>query len=180
MDDQHEASLIAADFRAHFDQYYLAVIPRLLNEDGLFLALLSMLTAVEALAGTYAPHLGTGERFRAFVSAYFPSLYGPFVESLWICRNKMVHSFNPGPFLLVCHQSRMHLVSASDVPMLNAEDFYADLIAASRSYFRALYLDPDLQRKFAKRMTEGDGGRPYTSHIIESVERRNTGIQSGR
>ena len=55
MADTQELSDVAAEFRRHFDQYYLGVIPRLLNERGLFLAFLSMLAAVESLAGTYMP-----------------------------------------------------------------------------------------------------------------------------
>ena len=107
-------SLMAADFRRHFDQYYLEVIPRLLNEEGLFLAFVSMLTVVECLAGTYAPNLGAGERFRAFVSKFFPKPYEPVVPKLWQFRNRMIHSFNPAPFAIVCHQSRMHLIVAAD------------------------------------------------------------------
>ena len=50
----------------------------------------------------------------------------------------MIHSFNPGSLLIFCHQSRMHLCEAEGARMLNAEDFYADMLIASRSYFLAL------------------------------------------
>jgi hypothetical protein len=174
MADQQEMSEVAADFRRHFDQYYLGVIPRLLNEEGLFLAFLSMLAAVESLAGTYLPDQGTGERFRAFVSAFFPKNYESHVEQLWKFRNRMIHSFNPSPFMILCRNSRMHLCDAGGVRMLNAEDFYADLVTASRAYFSALYSDLELQRRFGKRVTSDDGGRPISHQVVESVGAKNS------
>jgi hypothetical protein len=167
--NDNDLSTVATEFRRHFDQYYLGVIPRLLNEEGLFLSFVSMLTAVETLAGTYAPNLGSGKRFKTFVSEFFPDIYHPIVDQLWEFRNHMIHSFNPVPFLLVCHQSRMHLCPANGVHMLNAEDFYADLLGASRLYFRALYSSPELQARFAKRVSDSDGGRIRSQQVIESV-----------
>ena len=160
---------VAAEFRRHYDQYFLGVIPRLLNEEGLFLAFISMLAAVESLAGAYMPDQGTGERFRAFVSTFFPKNYESHVDRLWKFRNRMIHSFNPSPFMILCRNSRMHLCEADGVQMLNAEDFYADLVIASRAYFSALYSDADLQRRFGKRVTSDDGGRPVSHHVMESM-----------
>lgn len=176
MADSHELSDVAADFRRHFDQYYLGVIPRLLNDEGLFLAFLSMLAAVESLAGTYMPDQGTGERFRAFVSAFFPKTYESHVEQLWKFRNRMIHSFNPSPFMILCRNSRMHLCDASGVRMLNAEDFYADLVTASRAYFSALYSDTELQRRFGRRVTSDDGGRPLAHQVVESVGAKKSAV----
>lgn len=176
MTDTQELSEVAAEFRRHFDQYYLGVIPRLLNEEGLFLSFVSMIAAVECLAGAYMPDGGTGERFRAFVGRFFPEPYHPHVAQLWKFRNRMVHSFNPSPFMILCHSSRMHLCEASGVRMLNAEDLYADVLAASRSYFVALYADLELQRRFAKRISSDDGGRPITSQISESVGGKTSAI----
>jgi hypothetical protein len=176
MDDTRELSDIAADFRRHFDQYYLGVIPRLLNEEGLFLAFLSMLAAVESLAGAYLPDHGTGERFRAFVSTFFPKSYESHVDQLWRFRNRMIHSFNPSPFMILCRNSRMHLCDASGVRMLNAEDFYADLVTASRAYFSALYSDLELQGRFGKRVASDDGRRPISHQIVESVGAKNSAV----
>ena len=169
MADWTALSNIAADFRRHYDQYYLGVIPRLLNEEGIFLAFVSTLTAVESLAGTYAPTAGSGERFRQFVARYFPEIYGQFPAPLWKFRNRMVHSFNPSPFAIVCHNSRMHLVKAGDNYVLNAEDFYADTLAASRAYFTELYRSTELQLNFEKRINQDEGGHPQIMQIIESV-----------
>ena len=160
----------AADlFRRHFDQYYLGVIPRPLNEEGIFLAFVSMLTAVESLAGAYAPDLGTGERFRGFLAKFFPPAYEPLADEFWQFRNRMIHSFNPGSFLILCHQSRMHLCVADGNRMLNAEDFYADTLTASRAYFAALYSDARLQACFAKRISTDDGGRAQTQKVYASL-----------
>lgn len=176
MAETQKLSDVAAEFRRHFDQYYLGVIPRLLNEEGLFLAFLSMLAAVESLAGTYMPDQGTGERFRVFVSTFFPKSYDSHVDQLWKFRNRMIHSFNPSPFMILCRNSRMHLCDAKGVRMLNAEDFYADLVAASRAYFTALYSDLELQRRFVKRVTSDDGGRPLSHQVVESMGAKNSAV----
>lgn len=169
-------SVIAAEFRRHFDQYYLGVIPRLLNEEGKFLAFVTTLTAIESLASVYDPSAGSGQRFREFVSRYFPEIYGPVARSLWKFRNRMIHSFNPSPFLIVCHSSRMHLQAASGTPMLNAEDFYADTVAASRKYFGELYVNPKLQESFAKSIAEDEIGHIHTSQITEAVHRNEPAV----
>jgi hypothetical protein len=176
MTDTQDLSAIAADFRRHFDQYYLGVIPRLLNEEGLFLAFLSMLAAVESLAGTYLPDKAAGDRFRDFVAMYFPKSYQPYADQLWKFRNRMVHSFNPAPFTILCHNSRMHLLDADGVRMLNAEDFYADVVTASRAYFHALYSDIELQKRFGKRVTSDEGGRPTTQQIAESAGAKTSAV----
>lgn len=163
----------ADDFRAHYDQYYLGVIPRLLNQEAMFLAFLSMIAAVETLAGAYSPKGGTGERFREFIARYFPNPYNEHLDALWKFRNRMVHAFNPNPFLLVCHSSRMHMCKADDTVMLNAEDFYSDVVSASRAYFTELYTNLDLQRNFVARITADDGGRPYTRNVASSLGAQN-------
>jgi hypothetical protein len=151
-------------FRIHFDAMYVGGIPRLLNEDGAFLAFLATLTAIDALAGVFAPNRTSGERFRAFCSRFLPPVLGSRADDLWRFRNLMVHSFNPGPFVLVCHQSRLHLTAQAtnkgDLTVLNAEDFYLALMSASHAYFEALVGEPELQRLFARRLADDDGGAP--------------------
>jgi hypothetical protein len=169
MPDWDSLSNSAAEFRRHYDQFYLGVIPRLLNEEGMFLAFVSTLAAIESLAGTYAPNRGSGERFREFIKRYFPSIYEPHSSALWKFRNRMIHSFNPRPFAIVCHNSRMHLVEAGDTRILNAEDFYADTVAGSRAYFTDLYSSTELQLNFEARLNQDDGGVPRATQIIESV-----------
>jgi hypothetical protein len=156
---EHSANVAdIAEYRAHFDSIYVAGIPRLLNDDGAFLSFLAVLSATEALAGLYAPSHGTGERFREFVARYYPAGLKEDSIRLWQFRNAMVHSFNPGPYGLTHHTSRVHLTAGHGPTMLNAEDFYAALLTASRSYFLELDKSPELQRCFAKRIGDADGG----------------------
>ena len=169
MEEAEDLSVALVEFRQHFDKYYLGAIPRLLNEEGLFLAFISVLTAIECLAGLYKPSKDPGDRFQDFLRAYFQEQYHPLARDLWKFRNLMVHAFNPMPFSIGCHQSRIHLAPLEGTRYLNAEDFYADLVAASRTYFQALYKDASLQEAFARRVSDKGGGRPKTNTFIESV-----------
>jgi hypothetical protein len=162
------------DFRSNFDAMYTGAIPRLLNDDGAFLAFLAVLTGTEALAGVFSPNLGPGERFRTFVARFYPKEFTELVEALWRFRNLMVHSFNPGPFALTFNQSRLHLTAPNGVVILNAEDFYASLVVAAGAYFRALANDESLQRNFARRLAEDNGGGIET-HVMS----RTSGVRGG-
>lgn len=175
MIDDKQMSEVAADFRRHFDNHFLGVIPRLMNEEGTYLSFVSMLSAIECLAGAYMPQKGTGERFRAFVTKFFPGVYKGYVDALWEFRNRMIHAFNPHPFTILCHNSRMHLCDAGGSRMLNAEDFYADLLSASRSYFLELYSDINLQKQFGARINADDGGAPVTRQVVETATTRSDG-----
>ena len=169
MSQPEDMSVIAAEFRRHFDQYYLGVLPRLLNEESVMLAFICLLTGIECLAAAFQPQNSAGDRFKEFVTTFFPSLYRPIVGELWRFRNLMVHAFNPNPFMIGCHQSRMHLLEIDGARFLNAEDFYADLVTASRAYFTVLYADLQLQDNFVKRVTEKGGGRIVPMVVSETV-----------
>ena len=159
------------EYRQHFDAIYVSGIPKLFNEDSAFLAFVSILTAIEALSGLFAPSKDTGVRFKLFVAAYFPIAYKPYTEKLWQFRNSMIHSFNPGPFALTCHTPRNHLktmpTNIGDVPMLNIEDFYSTLLIASGNYFESLLVEIDLQENFTKRVAHKEGGASQTWEITE-------------
>ena len=158
-------------YRAHFDTMYVGGIPRLLNEDGAYLAFLAIVSATDALAGLFAPTKGAGERFRIFVETYFPEDHRPFADRLWELRNTIVHSFNPGPFFgLTFHASRQHLKSPIGHVTLNAEDLFAALLFASRAYFDSLLIDAKLQENFQKRVAATDGGAPET-YLIQQHPR---------
>jgi hypothetical protein len=154
-------------YRQHFDAIYVGGIPRLLNDDGAFLAFIAVITATEALAGLYAPTRGTGERFRLFIVNYFPEEYSSIADQLWAFRNAMVHSFNPGPFGLTHHNSRHHLKAPLGLVTLNAEDMYGALLDASRRYFDSLVASPELLENFLKRTQASDGGAPQAWVVQE-------------
>jgi hypothetical protein len=81
------------EFKIHFESIYFSGISRLLDEEGMFLSYLIILTAIESLAGLYAPTLGSGERFKLFINKFFPSDLSAHASSLWKSRNLVVHAF---------------------------------------------------------------------------------------
>lgn len=156
------------DYQDYFDQMYMRGLPCLLNENGAYLAFLVMVTAVDTLAGLIGTSKGTGERFREFVMRYFPSEYHEVSEELWKLRNSMVHSFNPGIYFgLTVNVSKNHLklIETSGLVHLNAENFYAALLYASRNYFERLGKEPELQKEFLKRAEAKDGGAPQVIEV---------------
>jgi hypothetical protein len=157
--DTQSLDQLIAEVRSEFDRVYLGGIPGLLTDDGAFLSFVATTTGTEALAGFFAPQLGNGDRFRAFVSRFYPAELRGHATALWELRNAIVHAFHPGPFGLTHHNSRFHLTKTpSGQLILNAEDFYAALVSAARSYFAALASQQDLQTHFLQRVQNPSGG----------------------
>jgi hypothetical protein len=136
---------------ANYARIYLGGIPSTLNDNAAFLSFICTLTAIEALGGFLKPSEGNGARFKGFVLAYFPAQYHAGVDDLWKFRNAAVHGFSPGPYKVTHHNSHVHLTTDGGRIVLNAEDFYADLVASSARYFAALRSDTALQAFFLKR-----------------------------
>jgi hypothetical protein len=151
------------EVRAEFDRVYLGGIPGLLTDDGAFLSFVAVLTGTEALAGFFAPKLSNGERFRRFVTRFYPSNLGDRAEELWQLRNAIVHAFHPGPFALTHHMSRLHLTAPHGQTLLNAEDFYAALVEAARAYFAAVATESELLEAFVARLQDPSGGMPHVA-----------------
>lgn len=143
---------------ANFSRIYLGGIPSLLNDDGAFLSFICTLTAIEALGGFLSPRAGNGPRFKTFVERYFPVPYPAQSDSLWKLRNAAIHGFSPGPYSLTHHNSHVHLTQTSGRTVLNAEDFYATLVLASKRYFDDLRKDPALQAAFIERTKDPETG----------------------
>jgi hypothetical protein len=165
MDNSHRAQV--DEFRSYFGDIYLRAIPRLLDESGTYLAFLSMLSAIDALAGLLAPRLGSGVRFREFVNSYFPADLRGRREDLWEMRNLMIHAFNPGKFALVCGQPHTHLAPFGAATILNGENFYEALVAASAAFFDRLPEDEEMMDAFIKRVSARDGGAPERFQVVE-------------
>jgi hypothetical protein len=168
---QAETSNIDAairEFHANFEAIYIEGTKRLLDEEGMFLAFLLMLTATEALAGVFAPHLGTGDRFKAFVARFYQAPLRDLGSELWGSRNLMVHSFNPGTFGLVCDQPHIHDTRNSVGINLDVGRVHGALAAAAASYFEELRADATLQEKFMRRLQEADGGALQVHTVVES------------
>ncbi len=143
---------------ANFGRIYLGGIPSLLNDDGAFLSFICSLTAIEALGGFLNPKLGNGPRFKKFVQCYFPDPYPTQVDNLWKFRNAAVHGFSPGPYKLTHHNSHLHLTQDGGRAILNAEDFYATLVTASKRFFDNVGNDAVLQTAFEERANAPDTG----------------------
>lgn len=143
---------------ANYARIYLGGIPSTLNDNAAFLSFICTLTAIEALGGFLKPDEGNGTRFKGFVLTYYPAPYHAEVEDLWKFRNAAVHGFSPGPYKLTHHNSHVHMTSDGGRVVLNAEDFYADLVASSARYFTALRCDEALQALFNKRINDTSTG----------------------
>ena len=143
---------------ANFGRIYLGGIPSLLNDDGAFLSFICSLTAIEALGGFLSPSLGNGPRFKTFIQRYFPDPYPAQADVLWKLRNTAVHGFSPGPYKLTHHNSHLHLTQDGGLTILNAEDFYATLVSASKRYFDDIAKDPVLQNAFVQRANDPEAG----------------------
>jgi hypothetical protein len=143
---------------ANLSRIYLGGIPSLLNDDGAFLSFICTLTATEALGGFLSPKLQNGPRFKAFVQRYFPDPYPVQADALWKLRNATVHGFSTGPYTLTHHNSHLHLTQDGGLMVLNAEDFYATLVSASKRYFDELNKDAALQAAFIERANDPDTG----------------------
>ena len=149
--------------RNWFNRIYLGGIPQLMTNDTAFLSFICTLTAIEALAGyRYAgsdDKPGPGARFRDFVQNYFTNEYSVLADDLWNFRKGMIHGFCPRRFALTQHQSHLHLRSTtSGGIVLNAEDFYAALLHASKRYFNELESSAELQATCEARIRSPHGG----------------------
>ena len=153
---------------ANFSRIYLGGIPSLLNDDGAFLSFICTITATEALGGFLSPELGNGPRFKTFIQRYFPDPYPVQTDALWDFRNAIVHGFSPGPYKLTHHNSQLHLTQDSGLTILNAEDFYATLVLASKQYFDDVGMDTGLQSSFVKRAKDPDTGFLTVEPLIGS------------
>ena len=143
----------------NFSRIYLGGIPSLLNDNGgAFLSFICTLTAAEALGGFLKPNEGNGPRFKSFVHDYFPAPLNEQEENLWQLRNAAVHCFSPWPYKLIHHSSQAHLTIDGGQFVLNAEDFYAALVIATKKYFDALRENSALRGAFEERANDPNTG----------------------
>lgn len=156
-----------------FKHHYLDGVPLLIRDETAFLSFICILAGVEALGGYYDPAasgLGAnGQRFRQFVTKYFPSPYQPNASKLWDFRNGMAHGFSPRQFALTHHNSSVHFRQTNDgAIILNAEDFYTAFLTASNAYFADLSASTDLQTKFLSRIASQQGGS-FTVGFVDVI-----------
>jgi hypothetical protein len=99
----------------NFRRIYLDGVPKLIVDGTAFLAFICVITGTEALCGyrygaAYAPP-DIGRLFKEFVGKYYPCEYHAYVDDLWELRNKLVHAFSTGRFLLTHHHPERHLTT---------------------------------------------------------------------
>jgi hypothetical protein len=99
--------------RTNFRAIYLDGIPKLIADGTAFLTFVCIIAATEGLCGyrygaAYAqPNIG--KLFKQFLTDYYPAEYAQHTNALWELRNKLVHAFSTGRFLLTHHHSEFHL-----------------------------------------------------------------------
>lgn len=144
-----------------FSRIYLGGIPPLITDDSAFLSFISILTAVDALAGyRYSNVKRAGVRFKEFVVHYFPDAYGKYASDLWKFRNGIVHAFTTTRFTLTHHHSECHLkMPRNGGVVLNAEDLYSALLWAAQKYIAEVRNDPNVRSLMLERLRSADGGR---------------------
>jgi hypothetical protein len=110
----HNLEVIQTNFRS----IYLDGIPKIIADGTAFLAFVCIIAATEALCGyRYGDDYDTpniGKLFRQFLRDYYPGAYGAYLDDLWVLRNKLVHAFSTGRFLLTHHHPERHLMAADD------------------------------------------------------------------
>ncbi|MHA2213456.1 MAG: hypothetical protein ACW992_09885 [Candidatus Thorarchaeota archaeon] len=141
-----------------FSQIYLGGIPPIITNDSAYLSFVSVLVAIEALAGYRYKYKSAGKRFKSFVRTYFPDAYMEHVDDLWNFRNKIVHAFSPKHFALMHHHSEVHLGKTEKGIALNAEDFYGALLSAAQKYFAEVRSKSNLKKALIRRLRSPEGG----------------------
>jgi hypothetical protein len=146
--------------QAKFKEYYGDGVSAMFTDRFAYLSFVCMMIAIDGLAGFFAPQIKkNGERFCAFVRAYFPDPLRGRAEDVWALRNSLVHAFNPGQLFALSHnKSPLHLVQTSARTGLNAEEFHRTLMCAADSFFLAAKADAKLQANFKSRAADPKGG----------------------
>jgi hypothetical protein len=118
-----------------------------------------LLTCLTDFLGTlYAGKKSTRETFSAFVSDFIKPEYprvGYDLEKLWkSLRNKLVHNYSLGDYILVHNHPDLHLTLHGGATILNQEDFFQDIQRAADDYFALVTQETALQDKLSDRISE--------------------------
>ncbi len=138
-----------------FREIYIAGIPFLLKQNETsFLSFLCVVSATDALAGYRYQQLADGDKFRKFVTEYFPPSYATHVPNLWFFRCRMLHNFSPAYFSLTHAASHLHLQLNPNIGdyFLSDESFFDDMRSAAEKYFFDLQSDVQLQDDMVSRL----------------------------
>lgn len=152
--------------RPHFERDVFGRIRRLMSpaaEGGdPLLAFLFMACAIDYLAGYRVGGETKGRDYINFIRDYFPaSKYDP--EGLYdSLRNGLVHMFTLKQkvytMVLTDNNPGLHLQVRNGQTVLNAQDFFADLVQAKDRFFSDVESSPDLLALAAQRGQYGSMG----------------------
>jgi hypothetical protein len=149
-----------------FHEIYLDGIPVLLRANQTaFLSFLCIVAATDALAAyRYKSNGDVGQRFRDFVTAYFPPEYVPHAANLYSFRCRMLHNFSPANFSVVHARPDLHLKPNSSIgdTYLSDESFFGGMQIAAKRYFAELPGSAALQSDMLARLEDlKHGGAIY-------------------
>jgi hypothetical protein len=147
-----------------FDEIYLAGIPILLRtNETAFLSFLCVVSATDALAAYRYTSTDVGQRFRNFVTDYFPPEYASHAVNLYLFRCRMRHSFSPAHFSVLHASPGSHLKPSGigDI-YLSDKTFFAHMEIAAKRYFAELSGNAALQSDMLARLQNlSRGGAIY-------------------
>lgn len=126
------------------------------QEDLSFTVAVVAFSGIECLGSLLAETTKTDERFRAFVTRYFPKEYSKSGFDFYdIYRCGLVHQYFPKKSATITWgTSAEHLVTKNGCHYLNAQALVEDLKLAIDKYRNDLLNDADLRMKFKKRLNE--------------------------
>ena len=118
-----------------------------------------LLTCLIDFLGTlYAGKESTAETFKKFVSDFMKQEYhgvGYNPRRLRTSlRNKLVHSYSLGDYILIHNHPDLHLTPHSGATILNQENFFQDVKQAADAYFARVAQETTLQDKLSDRVSK--------------------------
>ena len=148
-----------------FRKIYLDGIPVLLRQnDTAFLSFVCVVAATDALAGYRYDFPKVADRFKTFITSYFPRAYAAHALNLYLFRCRLLHNFSPAYFSLVHASPGLHLgLSPIGDTILSDDVFFSDMSAAAERYFADLQSSPQLQHYMLDRLQNIQKGEPSWS-----------------
>ena len=142
-----------------FNEIILGGVPFLLRQnETAFLSFMCSVAAIDALSGYRYTSEKVGERFKAFITEYFPASYAPHVENLYLLRCRILHNFSPAYFSLTHGNPSLHLKPSPIDAFLSDAEFFRDLAQAAVKFFNEVQTDSTRQDAMNARLLDVDKG----------------------
>jgi hypothetical protein len=143
-----------------FNDIFLVGVPLLVKQnETAFLSFMCSVAAIDALSGYRYTTDNVGNRFKSFLTEYFPSSYAPHIDNLYLLRCRILHNFSPAYFTLSHANPAAHLQKSSiGDTVLNDADFFADVARAADKFFAEVQTDKSRQDAMNSRLFNVDKG----------------------